>query len=69
MNKNDLLFDFPESLIAQEPLRPSRICSALLNAEGNLSSDSKKNYQQMRSPKTIEEPAGGADGGSSCGGR
>jgi len=59
MNKNDLLFDFPESLIAQEPLRPSRICSALLNAEGNLSSDSKKNYQQMRSPKTIEEPAGG----------
>lgn len=29
MKKTDLLFDFPESLIAQEPIRPSRICSAV----------------------------------------
>ncbi len=29
MKKSDLQFDFPEDLIAKEPLRPSRICSGL----------------------------------------
>lgn len=29
MKKSDLQFEFPENLIAKEPLRPSRICSAL----------------------------------------
>lgn len=33
MNKYDLQYDFPEELIAKEPIRPSRICSALVNRD------------------------------------
>lgn len=39
MNKTDLQFEFPEELIAKEPQRPSRICSALGN---NLETFSKE---------------------------
>lgn len=37
MKKADLHFDFPESLIAKEPLRPSRICSGLNEGPSELS--------------------------------
>lgn len=60
MNKNDLQFDFPESLIAQEPLRPSRICSALQSTEKNFPYDSEKSYQKMKPEKSSEERGEGA---------
>jgi S-adenosylmethionine:tRNA ribosyltransferase-isomerase len=36
MKKSDLQFDFPDDLIAKEPLRPSRVCSGIGNVGSEL---------------------------------
>lgn len=49
MNKTDLQYNFPEELIATEPQRPSRICSALGHNTENFSKASEASWEEFLS--------------------
>ncbi len=49
MNKTDLQYDFPEELIATEPQRPSRICSALGHNAELFSKASEASWEEFLS--------------------